>query len=90
MAVPFALGKVIDLIYTTDTATMNSNINMVCGILLAIFTIGGICNFGRVYLMNMACKQILFIWLANNFFANINIICPPLVQNLSRYLERIV
>ncbi|BES92880.1 ATP-Hypothetical protein cassette subfamily B [Nesidiocoris tenuis] len=58
MAVPFALGKVIDLIYTTDTATMNSNINMVCGILLAIFTIGGICNFGRVYLMNMASQRI--------------------------------
>uniref|UniRef100_A0A0K8SJ49 ATP-binding cassette sub-family B member 10, mitochondrial n=2 Tax=Lygus hesperus TaxID=30085 RepID=A0A0K8SJ49_LYGHE len=58
MAVPFALGKVIDLIYTTDADTMNRNINIVCGALLAIFLVGGFCNFGRVYLMNMASQRI--------------------------------
>lgn len=55
MAVPFCLGKVIDLIYTGETKKqMESKLNTVCLGLLGIFIVGGLCNFGRVYLMQVA------------------------------------
>ncbi|XP_014259486.1 ATP-binding cassette sub-family B member 10, mitochondrial isoform X2 [Cimex lectularius] len=58
MSVPFALGKVIDLIYNSDKVKMRENINIVCGVLLAVFIVGGLCNFGRVYLMNVSAQKI--------------------------------
>lgn len=57
MAVPFALGHVIDIIYTADTLTMQQNLQKVCLALTGVFLIGGIANFGRVYLMNVAGKK---------------------------------
>ncbi|KAK9511846.1 hypothetical protein O3M35_000427 [Rhynocoris fuscipes] len=58
MAVPFALGKVIDLIYNTDSDVMKGNLHILCAVLLGVFIIGGLCNFGRVYLMNMSAQRI--------------------------------
>lgn len=52
MAVPFCLGKIIDLIYTEDKVQMKEKLNKVSLTLLGVFLIGGICNFGRVYLMS--------------------------------------
>ncbi|KAK5643659.1 hypothetical protein RI129_007504 [Pyrocoelia pectoralis] len=54
MAVPFALGKVLDIIYTNSDNVEEAHIKMnhLCGILIAVFIIGGICNFGRVYIMS--------------------------------------
>ena len=54
MAVPFCLGKVIDVIYTTDSNKMKENLNKLSVALLGIFIIGGLCNFGRVYLMSIS------------------------------------
>ena len=54
MTIPFCLGKVIDIIYTGDTENTKKNLNKVCLTLLGIFIIGGICNFGRVYLMRVS------------------------------------
>lgn len=54
MAVPFALGKVIDIIYTDDSEQLRRNLNVVCVTLLGVFIIGGLCNFGRVYLMSVS------------------------------------
>ncbi|KZC14834.1 PREDICTED: ATP-binding cassette sub-family B member 10, mitochondrial [Dufourea novaeangliae] len=51
MAVPFCLGKIIDIIYTSDTESMKKNLNRLCVILFGVFVVGGVCNFGRVYLM---------------------------------------
>ncbi|CAL8111742.1 unnamed protein product [Orchesella dallaii] len=52
MAVPFCLGKVIDIVYTgQDKQATKNNLDKVCLGLLGIFLIGGVCNFGRVYLM---------------------------------------
>nr|CAD7198101.1 unnamed protein product [Timema douglasi] len=51
MAVPFCLGKVID-IYTRD------NLNKLSGVLLIIFLVGSLCNFGRVYLMSTSGQRI--------------------------------
>uniref|UniRef100_A0A1Y1LBW0 ABC transmembrane type-1 domain-containing protein n=2 Tax=Photinus pyralis TaxID=7054 RepID=A0A1Y1LBW0_PHOPY len=54
MAVPFTLGKVLDIIYTNsdNVEEARSKMNRLCGILIAVFIVGGICNFGRVYIMS--------------------------------------
>ncbi|XP_046749957.1 ATP-binding cassette sub-family B member 10, mitochondrial [Diprion similis] len=52
MAVPFCLGKIIDLMYAADKEKMKQNLNKLSLTLLGVFLIGGICNFGRVYLMS--------------------------------------
>lgn len=54
MAVPFALGHVIDIIYTADTIAMKQNLQHVCLALTGVFLTGAAANFGRVYLMNVA------------------------------------
>lgn len=52
MAVPFCLGKLIDIINTSDKNNMKKNLNQLCIILFGIFAFGGLCNFCRVYLMS--------------------------------------
>lgn len=56
MAVPFSLGKVLDIIYTStsDLQSAREKLNNVCLILGGIFIVGGLCNFGRVYLMSIS------------------------------------
>lgn len=58
MAVPFALGHVVDIIYTADPAVMKQNLDRVCMILSGVFLTGAVSNFGRVYLMNVAGQRI--------------------------------
>lgn len=60
MAVPFCLGKVIDLMYTSDPVKMRDNLNTLCLTLVGIFLLGGLCNFGRVYLMSISGLYIVF------------------------------
>lgn len=58
MTVPFALGKIVDIIYL-DTADINlakEKLNQFCMILCGVFILGGMANFGRVYLFNNACR----------------------------------
>nr|XP_023029123.1 ATP-binding cassette sub-family B member 10, mitochondrial-like [Leptinotarsa decemlineata] len=56
MTIPFSLGKVLDIIYTSseDSNEARTRLNKVCGILLGIFVLGAICNYGRVYFMSTA------------------------------------
>lgn len=61
MVIPFSLGKVIDLIYTTDPALMKDNLNKLSAILLTVFLLGGVCNFGRVYLMNICGMYFIYL-----------------------------
>lgn len=72
MAVPFALGKVIDIIYNLDkeTSETSNKLNSVCLGLAAVFVLGGICNFGRVYLMRVS-GQRMTARLRNNVFSSI-------------------
>ena len=58
MTIPFCLGKVIDIIYTGDSESTKKNLNKVSLILLGVFLIGAICNFGRVYLMRTSGQRI--------------------------------
>lgn len=56
MSVPFALGHVIDLIYTAGgvDASGGESLKRVCVALSGVFLTGAAANFGRVYLMNIA------------------------------------
>lgn len=59
MSVPFALGHVIDLIYTADgTQAVSGSLQRVCLVLTGVFLTGAAANFGRVYLMNVAGQRI--------------------------------
>ncbi|XP_044749926.1 ATP-binding cassette sub-family B member 10, mitochondrial isoform X3 [Coccinella septempunctata] len=56
MAVPFSIGKVLDIIYSTSDNSEDAKIqlNQLCGILILVFGVGAVCNFARVYLMSLS------------------------------------
>ncbi|XP_059062838.1 ATP-binding cassette sub-family B member 10, mitochondrial [Achroia grisella] len=56
MAVPFSLGKVLDIIYdsTNDLPAAREKLDALCLVLCGVFMVGGLCNFGRVYLMSIS------------------------------------
>lgn len=56
MSIPFSLGKVLDIIYNNsdNSEEARMKLNKVSGVLLCIFVLGAICNFGRVYLMSVS------------------------------------
>lgn len=58
MAVPFSLGMVLDIIYsgTNDLVTAREKLDQLCLMLCGVFLVGGLCNFGRVYLMSISGK----------------------------------
>ena len=60
MSVPFALGKILDIIFDkkgTHAETMEK-LKEFSIILLGIFVLGGLTNYLRVYLFNSACKPL--------------------------------
>ena len=60
MAVPFGIGKVIDIIFTQNDGTnVKERLKGIYAILMGIFVIGGIANFGRVYLMRISGVMII-------------------------------
>lgn len=54
MGVPYSIGRILDIIFTEQVA--KEKLKEFCAILVGIFVIGGVANFGRIYLMNGACK----------------------------------
>jgi len=62
MAVPFGIGRVIDIIYTTaKDGHMVERLTNFCQILLIIFVMGALANFGRIYLMQTSGKWEVYI-----------------------------
>lgn len=59
MGVPFAIGRILDIIFT-DTFSQ-AKLTDFCTVLFGVFLIGGLANFGRVYLLNSASKSITSI-----------------------------
>lgn len=60
MSVPFGLGKILDVIYSTsaETGVAKEKLDQFCLLLAGIFLLGGIANFGRVYLFSNASLRI--------------------------------
>lgn len=54
MGVPYSIGRILDIIFTEQVA--NEKLKEFCAILVGIFIVGGVANFGRIYLMNGAGK----------------------------------
>lgn len=54
MSVPYGIGKILDIVFTENFVA--EKLTSFCIIMLGVFVIGGIANFGRIYLMNGACK----------------------------------
>lgn len=59
LAVPYCLGKVINVIYNTPKEEMRSKLTKICQFLILFFIIGGLANFGRVYLINLTGQKIV-------------------------------
>ena len=80
MAVPYAIGKIIDIIYNLDQLRekdeetqkqlVRDRLEKVCLGLSGVFLIGGLCNFGRVYLMRVSGQNITAA-LRNKLFSSI-------------------
>lgn len=71
MLVPFALGKIIDVISSetapgstdpssgsSDPGKLQERLKSLAAGLLVVFTIGALCNFGRVYLMRISSQNV--------------------------------
>lgn len=54
MAIPFALGKVIDIIYGANQESMVENLTNISLVLVGVFIFGAASNFGRTYLMGIS------------------------------------
>lgn len=67
MGVPRAIGKLMDMIVMDSFP--KDKLHAFCLILFGIFAIGGLANFGRIYLMNSASKYTLHCLL--RYFARI-------------------
>lgn len=59
LAVPFGIGKVIDIIYTQDRENMTQRLNSFCTFLFGVFLVGALANMGRVYLMNTSGQRVI-------------------------------
>ncbi|XP_071800167.1 ATP-binding cassette sub-family B member 10, mitochondrial-like [Asterias amurensis] len=63
MAIPFAMGKVIDVIYNGSTDGVNvdmmADLNQLCGVLSVVFLLGAVANFGRIYLMYTSGERVV-------------------------------
>lgn len=57
MGVPRAIGKLMDMIVLDNFP--KDKLNAFCFALFAIFAIGGLANFGRIYLMNSASEYMM-------------------------------
>ncbi|XP_035224927.1 ATP-binding cassette sub-family B member 10, mitochondrial-like isoform X2 [Stegodyphus dumicola] len=58
MAVPFCVGKLIDILSSSKEDMKNSLIGY-CQVLVLIFAVGALANLGRVYLMNTSSYRIV-------------------------------
>jgi ATP-binding cassette subfamily B (MDR/TAP) protein 10 len=51
MLVPFFIGKLIDFIQNSDKSEMKQKLKNISLIMFAVFLVGAVCNFGRVYII---------------------------------------
>lgn len=56
MSVPYFIGKIIDIMYTSkdEHASMLSNLRTICFTLSGVFLLGACANVGRLYMIQSA------------------------------------
>uniref|UniRef100_A0A1A9ZIE4 ATP-binding cassette sub-family B member 10, mitochondrial n=1 Tax=Glossina pallidipes TaxID=7398 RepID=A0A1A9ZIE4_GLOPL len=59
MSVPYALGRTLDIMFDKGDNQSMVKLKNFCAILCGVFVIGGLANFGRVYLFNSASLRIV-------------------------------
>lgn len=59
MIVPFFIGKLIDFIQTGDKETMKEKLKNIALLMTGVFLIGGLANFGRVYIIQSTGQKIV-------------------------------
>lgn len=59
MAVPFCMGKIIDVMYKSSLEELKDKLARICQILVIVFIVGAGANFGRVYLMSISGQRII-------------------------------
>ncbi len=59
MLVPFGIGKLIDFIQSGDRQTMQDKLKNLSFIMLGVFLVGALANFGRVYIIQSTGQQIV-------------------------------
>lgn len=70
MSVPYGIGKIMDIIFTETFVA--ERLTGFCMVMVGVFVVGAVANFGRIYLMNGACKYYTFSFsdcLTLNFIA---------------------
>lgn len=84
MSIPFSLGKILDIIYTStdDTENARRKLNNVCGALVIIFFIGAVCNFGRIYIMAAAGKCFIVHLICKMLYLILFLFIPIFYWNL--------
>lgn len=61
MSVPYCIGKILDIIFTDSF--LAEKLSTFCLAMVGVFVVGSAANFGRIYLMNGACKcRICIFW----------------------------
>ncbi|XP_055636646.1 ATP-binding cassette sub-family B member 10, mitochondrial [Toxorhynchites rutilus septentrionalis] len=60
MSVPFGLGKILDVIYSSsvEAGLAKEKLDQFCLLLAGVFALGGLANFGRIYLFSNASLRI--------------------------------
>lgn len=59
MLIPFGIGKLIDFIQSGDRQAMKQNLQNLALIMLGVFLVGALANFGRVYIIQSTGQQIV-------------------------------
>lgn len=60
MSVPYGIGKIMDIIFTETFVA--EKLTGFCMLMVGVFVVGAFANFGRIYLMNGACKYLTFLF----------------------------
>lgn len=59
LIIPYGIGRVIDIIYTTSQQDIGDSLGSFCKLLLVVFVCGAVANFGRISIMQTSGNRIV-------------------------------
>lgn len=72
MTVPFFIGKLIDFIQTGDKDSIKEKLKNISLVMLGVFLVGSVANFGRIYLIQSTGERIIMRLRQDLFKATMN------------------